>query len=74
MKKYLVNVKFKDSLSFLVDVESLEDLKEEKQQAREEALNQLRKSFDSDYYKALLRNNSMVNDFEVINVPEIMNK
>ena len=74
MKKYLVNVKFKDSLSFLVDVESLEDLKKEKQQARKEALNQLRKSFDSDYYKALLRNNSTVHDFEVINVPEIMNK
>ena len=69
MKKVLVNLRLKESVSLLIDVD--ENDENYKTTAREKALEELRTSFHSEYYRAFLKNGTQ--KWEVINCPTPIN-
>ena len=69
MKKVLVNLRLKESVSLLIDVD--ENDEDYKRTAREKALEELRTSFYSDYYRAFLNNGGQ--NWEVIDCPPPIN-
>ena len=71
MKKIMVTLQLKEKVSLLIDVE--DKIYDKKTYAKEQALNEFRRCFDSQYYKAFLKHHDFNKSLEVLEVPEFIN-
>lgn len=71
MKKVMVTLHLKEKVSLLVDVD--DKVYDVKTRAKNDALSQFRQCFDSEYYKAFLKNHDFNKSVECIEVPEFIN-
>ena len=71
MKKVMVTLHLKEKVSLLVDVD--DKVYDIKKRAKDDALSQFRQCFDSEYYKAFLKNHDFNKSVECIEVPEFIN-
>ena len=63
MTKVMVTLHLKEKVSLLVDVD--DQIYDKKTSAKNDALSQFRQCFDSEYYKAFLRNHT----FDLVEAP-----